>query len=283
MASSTALALSIVALAATPAFADTPAIGDSWVWPTVRGSDWLEGAPSGNDAAGKVVVHWFCKPKVEDCKIDLARVYNMREQGNIYVIAYINGSKRDAQKLDPVRGDVGAGAVAYGKSVSTLFKKMGIGAALPMSIVLDVDGKVALVTFNGDPDQLDMRDQKVTKLVDAIKMFSVAGTCPGHPIKKGDRFELTVTAEIAPWLTFDASVKPEIKLSLPPDVTCEQTVLKGAAVKQEGRKLTAVVGCRGSVKGSYEATGSLRFSYRAPNKAVGIGEDAVSWKFVVAP
>jgi hypothetical protein len=287
MASSTALALSIVAagfaLTATAARADTPAIGDSWVWPTIRSSDWLEGAPSGNDAAGKVVVHWFCKPKVDDCKIDLARVFNMREQGSIYVIAYINGSKRDAQKLDPVRGDVGAGAVAYGKSVSTLFKKMGIGAALPMSIVLDVDGKVALVTFNGDPDQLDMRDKKVASLVDAIKMFSIEGTCPARPIKKGDRFELTVTAEIASWLVFDASVTPEIKLTLPPDVTCEQTVIKGAAIKQEGRKLTAVVGCRGSVKGSYEAMGSLRFSYRAPNKAVGVGQDDVRWKFVVAP
>jgi hypothetical protein len=289
MASSTALALSIVAAgfaltaASTPAHADTPAIGDSWVWPTIKGSDWLEGTPSGNDAAGKVVVHWFCKAKVDDCTIDLARVYNMREQGNVYVIAYINGSKRDAKKLDPVRGDVGAGAVAFGKSVSTLFKKMGIGAALPMSIVVDVDGKVALVTFNGDPDQLDLRDKKVTSLIEAIKMFSIAGTGPSHPIKKGERFELSVTAEIAPWLTFDESVKPEIALTVPPDVTCEQSVLRGSAIKKDGRKLTAAVGCRGAVKGSYEATGRLRFSYRAPNKAVGIGQDGVRWKFVVVP
>lgn len=287
MASSTALAasvaatLALAAAATTPAHAETPAIGETWVWPTVK--DWLEGPPSGNDAAGKVVVHWFCKAKVEDCKIDLARIYNMREQGSIYVIAYINGSKRDALKLDPVRGDVGAGAVAYGKSVAALFKKMSIGAALPMSIVLDVDGKVALVTYTGDPDQLDARDQKVTALVDAIKTFEVHGTCPVAPIKKGERFELNVTAEIASWLTFDASVQPEIKLTLPPDVTCEATVLKGAAIKVAGRKLSAVVGCRGSVKGSYEATGSLRFSYRAPNKAIGVGEDAVRWRFTVAP
>ncbi|HUQ01280.1 MAG TPA: hypothetical protein VM261_02240 [Kofleriaceae bacterium] len=283
MASSSALAFSLLAAIAlvAPAHADTPAIGDVWVWPTAK--DWLEGQPVGNDAAGKVVVHWFCKPKVEDCKIDLARIYNMREQGSIYVIAYINGSKRDATKLDPVRGDVGAGAVAYGKSVAALFKKLSIGAALPMSIVLDVDGKVALVTYTGDPDQLDARDKKVATLVDAIKTFEVHGTCPVAPIKKGERFELNVSAEIASWLTFDASVQPEIKLTLPPDVTCEATVLKGAAIKMTGRKLTAVVGCRGSVKGSYEATGSLRFSYRAPNKAIGVGEDAVRWRFTVAP
>jgi hypothetical protein len=60
-------------------------------------------------------------------------------------------------------------------------------------------------------------------------------------------------------------------------------VLKGDAIKQDGRKLTAAVGCRGSVKGSYEATGSVRFSYRAPNKAVGVGQDDVRWKFVVSP
>lgn len=283
MASSTALSLVAASLVlfATPALAETPQIGDSWVWPTAK--DWLEGSPSGNDAAGKVVVHWFCKPKIEDCKTDLSRLYNMREQGSIYVVAYINGSKRDAKKLDPVRGEVGAGAVAYGKSVAALFKKMGIGAALPMSIVLDVNGKVALVTFNGDPDQLDARDQKVTSLVEAIKMFTAQGTCPGHPIKKGERFELTVTAELAAWLTFDSSVQPEIKLTLPPDVTCESTVLKGDAIKIEGRKLTSVVGCRGSVKGSYEARGALRFSYRAPNKAVGVGTDDVRFKFTVAP
>jgi hypothetical protein len=281
LASSVVAALALVATAAAPAHADTPSIGDVWVWPTAK--EWLEGQPSGNDSAGKVVVHWFCKPKVEDCKIDLARIYNMREQGSIYVVAYINGSKRDAQKLDPVRGDVGAGAVAYGKSVAALFKKMSIGAALPMSIVLDVDGKVALVTYTGDPDQLDARDKKVASLVDAIKVFDVRGTCPVTPIKKGERFELNITAEIASWLTFDSSVQPEIKLTLPPDLTCEATVLKGAAIKVVGRKLSAVVGCRGSVKGSYEATGSLRFSYRAPNRSIGVGEDAVRWKFTIAP
>src|SRR5689334_5519038 len=28
---------------------------------------WSFGAPSNNDAAGKVVIHWFCTPKVSAC------------------------------------------------------------------------------------------------------------------------------------------------------------------------------------------------------------------------
>ncbi len=276
-----AVVLASVAVLAAPARAEAPAVGEPWSWPILK--DWLEGSPNGSDAAGKVVVHWFCKPKVEDCKVDLARIFNTREQGNVYVIAYINGSKRDAGRLDPVRGEVGAGAVAFGKQVGTLFKRMAIGAALPMSIVVDVDGKVALVSHTGDPDQLDARDTKVAALVAAIKVFTVHGTCPSVPIKKGERFELSVSADLATWLDFDVSVQPEIKLTLPPDVTCDATLLKGTAITVSGRKLSAVVGCRGSVKGSYEATGSVRFSYRGPNKALGVGADAVRWKFSVAP
>lgn len=282
-----AWSLAVVAAAAvlgvaTPARAETPTVGQAWPWPTLK--DWLDGAPLAGDTAGKVVVHWFCKPRVEDCRIDLARIFNMREQGNVYVIAYIDGTRRDAIKLDPVRGDTGAGAVAYGKPVRKLFKQLAIGAALPMSIVVGVDGKVALVTSTGDPDQLDARDQKVTALVEAIKIFTVSSHCPAAPIKKGERFELQVAVELAPWLAFDAAtMQPEVKLTLPPDVTCDATSLKGAALKVEGQKLSGAVGCRGAVKGSYEASGRLRFSYRGPNKAVGVGEDAVRWKFTVAP
>ena len=67
---------------------------------------------------------------------------------------------------------------------------------------------------------------------------------------------------------------------MPPDVTCDSKVVKA---KLEGKKLTAEVACKGAVKGSYEASGALRFRYRGPNKAVGLGTDAVRWKFVVSP
>jgi hypothetical protein len=276
-----AVALGTVAALAPPARADYPEVGKPWVWPTVR--DWLEASPTGNDSAGKVVVHWFCKPRLEDCKVDLSRVFNLREKSNVYVIAYIDGSKRDAGKLDPVRAEVGAGAVAYGRPVKALFKQLGIDARLPMSVVVDVDGKVALISYTGDPDQLDLRDRKVASLVESIKAFTVQVTAPPGQVKKGQRFELGVKAELASWLVFDRSVKPEIKLRLPPDVTCDATVIEADAIKMTGRTMSASVGCRGSVKGSYEATGSLRFSYRAPNKAIGVGQDAVRWKFAVAP
>jgi hypothetical protein len=262
--------------------ADKPVVGQPWPWPSSK--DWLEGSPIGSDAAGKVVVHWFCKPKSEDCKTDLARIFNMREQGNVYVIAYINGTKRDATKLDPVRGEVGAGAVAYGKSVAALTKALGISAAqMPVSVVTDVDGKVAAITYTGDPDQLDLRDKKVSALVDAIKIFTVATSGPPGTVKKGTSFELGVSAELATWLEFDTAAAPELKLTLPPDVTCDATVLRADKIKIEGKKLSATVSCKGAVKGSYEAAGALRFRYRGPNKAVGLGEDAMRWKFQIIP
>ncbi len=276
----TVVALAAVAALAAPAAAQSPEVGQPWPWPTIK--DWVEGAPSGNDAAGKVVVHWFCKPKVADCPVDLARVYNLRELGNVYVIAYIDGTRRDAGKLDPVRGEVGAGGVAYGKGVKALFKAIVPGGALPMSVVVDVDGKVAHVSYTGDPDQLDARDQKVRTLIGAIKIFTVATTGPTR-VKPGERFELAVKVDLAPWLAFDQSLAPEVKLRLPPDLTCDATTIKGDGIKLMQRSLTATVGCKGAVKGSYEASGSLRFSYRAPSKAIGVGEDAVRWRFAIAP
>ena len=275
----------VTGILAGTAWAEKPEVGQLWPWPTgtLKDRDWLEGAPSGSDAAGKVVVHWFCKPKSEDCKTDLARIFNMREQGSsVYVIAYINGTKRDAAKLDPVRGEVGAGAVAFGKPVANLYKSLGVSAAmLPMSVVVDVDGKVAAVTYTGDPDQLDIRDKKVTALVDAIKIFTVATAGPTDKVPRGISFDLSVTAELAGWLEYETSSSPELKLMLPPDVTCDATVLKGDKIKLTGRTLSARVSCKGNVKGSYEAAGALRFRYRGPNKAVGLGEDAVRWKFVI--
>jgi hypothetical protein len=277
----------VLAASAGTAYAEKPEVGQLWQWPTgtFKDRDWLESSPSGSDAAGKVVVHWFCRPKLEDCKTDLARIFNMREQStNVYVIAYINGSKRDATKLDPVRGEVGAGAVAYGKSVAKLVKDLAIsGAAMPMSVVVDVDGKVAAITYTGDPDQLDMRDKKVTALVEGIKIFTVETAGPPGTVKKGASFDLSVTAELAAWLEYETSVSPELKLTLPPDVTCDATVLKGDKIKIAAKKLSATVSCKGAVKGSYEAAGALRFRYRGPNKAVGLGEDAVRWKFQIIP
>ncbi len=266
---------------AGPAAAEVPVPGNPWPWPTLK--TWLEGGPSSVDTAGKVVVHWFCKPKSEACKDDLARVFNMREQStSIYVIAYVAGSKRDAGKLDPVRGEVGAGAVAYGKPVMQLVKKLGF-ASMPVSIVVGVDGKVALVTTTADLDQLDARDAKVAELVKGVTEFKTTQTGPTTPIKPGDKFELGVDVSLATWLTWNNMVPEVFLTTLPPDLTCDAKMKRGADVSVNGNRLKASFVCSSTVKGAYEVRAALRFGYVAPNKATGVGEDNVSWKFVVQP
>lgn len=274
--------LSICALAflATSAAADVPVPGSPWAWPVVK--DWLEGGPTQADTAGKIVVHWFCKPKSDPCKDDLARIYNMRDQGNVYVIAYIAGTKRDAKKLDPVRGEVGAGAVAFGRGVTALVKKMGF-AAMPVSIVVDTEGKVVLVTTTGDLDQLDARDAKVAELVKGVTAFTARTIGPTAPVKPGAKFDVSVEVQIASWLAYNAMV-PEVFIpALPPDVTCDAKMKRGKEVAVAGRTLTAKFTCSSAVKGAYELRATLRFGYDAPNKATGVGEETVSWKFEVKP
>ena len=269
------------ALVAAPtlAAADLPTVGATWSPPAAK--QWLEGSPILTDAAGKVTVYWFCKPKNDACKDDLARLFNMREQGNIYVVAYIGGSKRDALKLDPVRGETGAGAVAFGPQITRAMAKQGLSA--PMSVVIDPDGKVAHIAIGGDPETLDARDQKISALVASIKEFTLASKGP-RQVKPGERFELELQVDLASWLSFDASVKPSVKLTaLPPDVTCEATELRGDAIRVVGRTLSASFACKGAVKGSYETRAALRFGYRAPNQAVGVGQDSVSFRFEIKP
>ena len=45
-------------------------------WPKL---DWLYDVPAPNDAAGKVVIHWFCAPRVQVCPDDLARVVTVTQ------------------------------------------------------------------------------------------------------------------------------------------------------------------------------------------------------------
>ena len=276
-------AVIFVALTVAPAAADVPIAGSPWAWPALKDRDWLDGAPSHVDTAGKVVVHWFCKPKLDACKDDLARIYNMREQGSVYVIAYVAGTRRDAKKLDPVRGEIGAGAVAFGKPVTSLVKRLGFAAAQPVSIVVDTDGKVALVTTTADLDQLDARDARVAALVKAVHEFTTSTTGPTAPIKPGAKFEVAVEVQLAGWLAFNAMVPEVFLATLPPDVTCDAKMKRGKELTVVDRKLTARFTCASAVKGAYELRSTLRFGYDAPNKATGIGEDTVGWKFEVKP
>jgi len=53
---------------------------------------------------------------------------DLKEAGRVYVVAYINGTKGQAQKLDPIRESegVGRGTVAYGPGVTKLAKALNL-------------------------------------------------------------------------------------------------------------------------------------------------------------
>src|SRR5438445_15017 len=87
-------------------------------------------------------------------------------------IAIGTASGTGAKKLDPIRESegVGRGTVAFGKGVTTLDKQLSITG--PASFVVDVDGKVQLVSTASDPTALDARDAKVTDLEKNIKDYT---------------------------------------------------------------------------------------------------------------
>src|SRR4029079_16248243 len=105
----------VLALSAGVAHAQSaklPVVGDSLPQNGLPGWPddllWLYDAPSFPDSAGKIVVHWFRAPKVATCTDDLARIITLKENNpRVYVIAYVNGSKAQAQKLDPIRDSEG--------------------------------------------------------------------------------------------------------------------------------------------------------------------------------
>jgi len=287
------LALVTVVIAASPAVADTPKkapplpppplpkVGDSFrdhtAWPAL---DYLYEAPSATDAAGKVIIHWFCSPKTQACIDDLARVVTLKENTSVYVIAYINGTKAEAQKLDPIRGSegVGRGTVAYGKGVTTLMKGFSIIPG-PMSIIEDGEGKVAFEATSGDPSQLDARDAKVGDLQKSMKTFTSTSDGPKAPIKAGDKFQLSLTIKLASYLAYTKGAA-DFKLTAPSDIKCDTTALKREQLKIEGGVMTATVNCS-ATKGVYEARGDIRFEYTTTTGGTGIGNETTKWKFTV--
>lgn len=274
-----ALALATSSTAA----ADLPVVGQPWPTPVLK--SWLEAVPTADDAAGKVVIHWFCKPTSDPCRDDLARIFNLREQSNrVYVVAYINGTAREAAKLDPVRGDVGGGAVAYGKPVAALMKAMGLGpSALPMAIVIGTDGNVVMVTTTGDPEQLDRRDAQIASMVAAIHEYTLGAFSPKGTVAIGQSFELGIRIELGSWLRFAADRPAVMTLTPPPDVTCNATRVGPDQMRIVSNTLEASVRCQAAVKGRYQAKGMVRFNFVGPRGAVGLGDDGVVWKFEVRP
>jgi hypothetical protein len=261
-----------------PAVGSTLAPNGGIGWPTL---EWQYNAPAMTDAAGKVVIHWFCAPKVQACIDDLARIITLKENSTrVYIIAYVNGTKADAKKLDPIRESegVGRGTLAFGKNVGVVFKRLGVVG--PASVVVDVDSKVALVTTGSSPAELDARDAKAKELAAAIKEY--VATSDGPKVAQANqKFNLSITIKLASWLVY--SKKPgalDFKLTIPKDIKCDNTVLKGDQLKPVNQTLVATVSCSGP-KGSYEARGQINFGYDTPAGAVGIGTDGASWKFEI--
>jgi hypothetical protein len=276
------LALLCLAIFSATAFADPPAkatmpkVGDPLAltgageWPKLA---WLYEEPSQTDAAGKVVIHWFCAPKIKTCTDDLARMINLRDTNHAYIIAYINGSARESKKLDPIRESegVGRGTVAYGPGVAKLVKDLGVGEA---SIVVDTDGKVKALSTSGDINELDGRDHVINDAIAAIKEYTASKDGPATA-KPGEKFALTLKIQLATWLNYSTGSAPELVLTGPKDVKCEK------ASKIEAHTLIATATCSGP-KGVYELQGRIRFNYDVPgHPGAGTGEDGATWKFEI--
>jgi hypothetical protein len=249
---------------ATPAkAAEMPGVGDPLTlapdfWPKQK---WLYEAPSANDAAGKVIIHWFCTAKVQACTDDLARIVNLRDNGRVYIVAYLDGYLPLAKKLDPIRlsEGVGKGTVAIGPGVTKLMKLIDVKPG-PTSIVVGVDGRVTMVTVNSDTNALDARDAEVNKEIAAIKDFTTSHDGP-ITAKAGEKFALTYKV-------------------VPKDIKCDATSLRSDKLKIEGREMTATVTCS-APHGVYQAVGKIRFGYDSPTGAHGLGDDGTKWDIKV--
>jgi hypothetical protein len=279
-------ALVVLGISSSTAFAQSvPKVGDVLeLAPAAWGKQtWSMGAPSNNDAAGKVVIHWFCTPKVTACIEDLARIVTMKENGGVYIVAWVNATARDAKKIDPIRESegVGRGTMATGAGVKKLFKSLGIAKG-PWSVVVDVDGKVKAVTTSADLNELDARDTVVKQLVEAVKPYTATndGAKSGNPSSK---LAFTIRIQLSPWLTFSKKTPMEFTFQGAKEIKCTPgTALKGDQLKLDWRTLTGTVTCT-APKGSYQARGELKFGYESVNGAQGLGVEAASWKFEIKP
>ena len=247
-------------------------------WP--RKLQWLYDVPSIKDGAGKVVIHWFCAPKVATCVDDLARVLTIKENSQkVYVIAYINGTKAQAKKLDPIRESegVGRGTLAFGRAVGTLFKTMKIVG--PVSIVTDVEGRIQLVSTGSAPAEMDARDAKVAALTAAIKEYAMTSEGP-KVVKPSEKFTLKISVKLAAWLKYSAKTPREFKVMAPKDIRCDATTLKGDQLKVVDQTLTGAVTCSGP-KGVYAIRGNLSFGYETPGGDPGLGTESADFKFEI--
>jgi hypothetical protein len=267
---------------ATAGAAEMPAVGDTLaLYPDFWGKQkWLYDAPSAKDSAGQVVIHWFCTAKVQACTDDLARIINLRENGHVYVIAYIDGNATLAKKLDPIRESegIGHGTVATGPGVTKLMKLLNVKPG-PTSIVVGVDGKVSMVSINGDTNALDARDAEVNKEASNIHAFTSSHDGPAS-VKAGDKFTLSFKVQLASWLSYSATTPRQFDITVPKDFKCDATSLKGDQLKIDNKTLTAAVTCT-APHGIYQAVGKIRFGYATQAGGSGLGDDGAKWDIKV--
>lgn len=265
-----------------PSVGDTLAPNGAPGWPAKL--EWLYDVPSFKDATGKVVLHWFCAPKVAACAEDLARVKALKENHpRLYIIAYVGGAKGDAKKLDPIRAEegVGRGTVAFGKQATSLIKRLGVTG--PVSIVVGIDNKITFATTGTAATDFDARDAKVAALAGAIKDYTVASEGP-RIVKPDDKFRLSMTVKLASWLKYSARTPAEFKLTAPPDLKCDNTTLRGDQLKVvDPTTMVAQVSCSGP-KGVYETRATLTFGYdNTVAGGAGLGTESAVWKFEIKP
>jgi hypothetical protein len=263
-----------------PATGETLAPNGAPAWP--QKLEWLYDVPSFKDATGKIVLHWFCAPKVDACTEDLARVVTLKENvPRLYVIAYIGGVKVAAKKLDPIRGSegVGRGTVAFGRHATALLKRLSITG--PASVVVGIDSKVALVTTGSAPGDLDARDAKVKALASSIKDFTASSDGP-KLVRPGEKFRIAMTIKLAPWLKHGRRTPAEFRLTAPRDIKCNGTTLRGDQLKiTNSTTRVAEVSCSGP-KGVYELRGTITFGYDNPIAGgSGLGTEGATWRFEI--
>ena len=117
---------------------------------------------------------------------------------------------------------------------------------------------------------------KVNTLSSAIREYVATQSGPTKVIKPNERFTFTVMIRLASWLRFEKQ-SAGFALTVPPDIKCDATSLRGEQLKWSAQTVTATATCSGP-RGSYEARGELSFRYAVPNGAVGLGTDGQPWK-----
>jgi hypothetical protein len=147
-------------------------------------------------------------------------------------------------------------------------------------VVLDIDGKVALLEAGSTATAFDARDAKVNQLASAIKEYTWSANDP-KTATAGDKFALTVTVKLASWLKYGTTQPLSFAFTqLPKDFKCDAKKLDASQIKVEGQTATASVTCTAPI-GSYEARGEIHFSYDAPAGGTGLGTEGAGWKLVV--